>query len=185
MVFLVTIHSFSRYSNILFCIECSSTQFTGWMYRMGENSPYTKPHAIVIKFNHWGTFGYMSRRSLMQHTQADVPACSLWHASEHLRSYGEKGVLHSSAKLFFGCVVKRSQPSPDTTTQGIARCRIVKARWWPFLMVNHAQSGGLHNPYPTAFPHGNGMVLHFYQQQESSTTKTVHKVINKGLKAYV
>jgi len=26
------------------------------------------------------------------------------------------------------------------------------------------------NPYPTAFPYGNGMVLHFYQQQESSTT---------------
>ena len=43
----------------------------------------------------------------------------------------------------------------------------------------------LNNPYPTAFPYGNGMVLHFYQQQESSTTKTVHKVINKGLKAYV
>ena len=41
------------------------------------------------------------------------------------------------------------------------------------------------NPYSTAFPYGNGMVLHFYQQQESSTTKTVHKVINKGLKAYV
>ena len=41
------------------------------------------------------------------------------------------------------------------------------------------------NPYPTAFPYGNGMVLHFYQQQESSTTKTVHKLINKGLKAYV
>ena len=40
-------------------------------------------------------------------------------------------------------------------------------------------------PYPTAFPYGTGMVLHFYQQQESSTTKTVHKVINKGLKAYV
>ena len=31
----------------------------------------------------------------------------------------------------------------------------------------------------------NGMVLQFYQQQESSTTKTVHKVINKGLKTYV
>ena len=43
---------------------------------------------------------------------------------------------------------------------------------------------GSHIPYPTAFPYGNGMVLHFYQQQESSTTKTVHKVINKGLKAY-
>ena len=44
---------------------------------------------------------------------------------------------------------------------------------------------GMFNPYPTAFPYGNGMVLHFYQQQESSTTKTVHKVINKGLKTYV
>ena len=41
------------------------------------------------------------------------------------------------------------------------------------------------NPYPTAFPYGNGMVLHFYQQQESSTTKTVHRIINKGLKTYV
>ena len=41
------------------------------------------------------------------------------------------------------------------------------------------------NPYPTVFPYGNSMVLHFYQQQESSTTKTVHKVINKGLTAYV
>ena len=40
-------------------------------------------------------------------------------------------------------------------------------------------------PYPTAFPYGNGMVLHFYHQQKSSTTKTVHKVINKRLKAYV
>ena len=43
----------------------------------------------------------------------------------------------------------------------------------------------LYNPYPTAFPYGNGMVLHFYQQQENSTTKTVHKVINKRLNAYV
>ena len=41
------------------------------------------------------------------------------------------------------------------------------------------------NPYPMAFPYGNGMVLHFYQQQESSTTKTAHKVINKRLKTYV
>ena len=41
------------------------------------------------------------------------------------------------------------------------------------------------NPYPTACPYGNGMVLHFYQQQESSTTKTVHRVINKGHKTYV
>ena len=48
----------------------------------------------------------------------------------------------------------------------------------------HLQKNDI-NPYPTAFPYGNGMVLHFYQQQESSTTKTVHKVINKGLKTYV
>ena len=46
-------------------------------------------------------------------------------------------------------------------------------------------SAELINSYPTAFPYGNGMVLHFYQQQESSTTKTVHKVINRGLKTYV
>ena len=41
------------------------------------------------------------------------------------------------------------------------------------------------NPYPTTFPYGNGMVIHFYQQKESSTTKTVHKDINRGLKTYV
>ena len=54
------------------------------------------------------------------------------------------------------------------------------------LNINKVPKGPwLINPYPTAFLYGNGMVLHFYQQQESSTTKTVHRVINKGLKAYV
>ena len=52
-------------------------------------------------------------------------------------------------------------------------------------VCNNLGAFNAYNPYPTAFPYGNGMVLHFYQQQESSTTKTVHKVINKGLKAYV
>ena len=52
----------------------------------------------------------------------------------------------------------------------------------PFINFSHLL---IINPYPTAFPYGNGMVLHFYQQQESSTTKTVHKVINKGLQTYV
>ena len=68
---------------------------------------------------------------------------------------------------------------------------------WFYCIVNTLLIGIFHtvhvvmlyntvfNPYPTAFPYGNGMVLHFYQQQESSTTKTVHKVINKELKAYV
>ena len=60
-----------------------------------------------------------------------------------------------------------------------------------YLKINYVMLIQMHtysfhiNPYPTAFPYGNGMVLHFYQQQESSTNKTVHKVINKGLKAYV
>ena len=55
-----------------------------------------------------------------------------------------------------------------------------------FPQTNHpVKCCDSNNPYPTAFPYGNGMVLHFYQQQESSTTKTVHKVINKGLKTYV
>ena len=52
------------------------------------------------------------------------------------------------------------------------------------LLGKHRSRRG-NNPYPTAFPYGNGVVLHFYQQQESSTTKTVHKVINKRLKTYV
>ena len=51
--------------------------------------------------------------------------------------------------------------------------------------VHQVQSGTVFNPYPTEFPYGNGMVLHFYQQQESSMTKTVHRVIYKGLKTYV
>ena len=59
--------------------------------------------------------------------------------------------------------------------------------WFADIIVNISKVISLcwYNPYPTAFPYGNGMVLHFYQQQESSTTKSVHKVINKGLKTYV
>ena len=56
---------------------------------------------------------------------------------------------------------------------------------WLTALEGRDQSLPSINPYPTAFPYGNGMVLHFYQQQESSTTKTVHRIINKGLKAYV
>ena len=72
-----------------------------------------------------------------------------------------------------------SHQSTDTKTQ-----EDIKTEYVTFFYIH----GSVHrniNPYPTAFPYGNGMVLHFYQQQESSTTKTVHKVINKGLKTYV
>ena len=55
----------------------------------------------------------------------------------------------------------------------------------PLCRRSEYKMGTAINPYPTAFPYGNGMVLHFYQQQESSMTKIVHKVINRGLKAYV
>jgi len=54
---------------------------------------------------------------------------------------------------------------------------------WGWVCITNGNNNN--NPYPTGFPYGNGMVLHFYQQQESSTTKTVYKVINKRLKAYV
>ena len=56
---------------------------------------------------------------------------------------------------------------------------------WIGLIAGPEAKAGQNNPYPTAFPYGNGMVLYFYQQQENSTTKTVHRVINKGFKAYV
>ena len=83
------------------------------------------------------------------------------------------------------------------------RHRTVPSKWQKKFVPQHRSIAILHhsvtsekclyphqlfwqnNPYPTAFPYGNGMVLHFYQQQESSTTKTVHKVINSGLKTYV
>ena len=65
----------------------------------------------------------------------------------------------------------------QTTQRHVQKdCYLFSALFSPVISIN---------PYPTVFPYGNGMVLHFYQQQESSTTKTVHKVINKGLKAYV
>ena len=60
--------------------------------------------------------------------------------------------------------------------------------FWCFVTENFEKKNiyiYIFNLYPTAFPYGNGMFLHFYQQQESSTTKTVHKVINKRLKTYV
>ena len=53
---------------------------------------------------------------------------------------------------------------------------------YPALYFGLRLCSHLINPYPTAFPYGNGMVLHIHQQQESSTTKTVNKVINKRLK---
>ena len=89
----------------------------------------------------------------------------------------------------------RGERSRDICTHRVQRTLGVGSgdcKEWPWSVVDLTvgnqlpwQPHKLVNPYPTAFPYGNGMVLHFYQQQESSTTKTVHKVINKGLKTYV
>ena len=71
-------------------------------------------------------------------------------------------------------------------TSGIQTDLLSTAVFWNVDVENvRWQNLAIINPYPTAFPYGNGMVLHFYQQQESSMTKTVHRVINKGLKTYV
>ena len=81
-----------------------------------------------------------------------------------------------------GSCVEEKIPIPTAfrprTVQQVASCYTGRNKLGPHVIL-------VINPYPTAFPYGNGMVLHFYQQQENSTTKTVHKVINKGLKAYV
>ena len=97
-----------------------------------------------------------------------------------------------------GRCIKR--PRKETTEQSFINRKQTQANYFPwnscYLLGFHAKKLSFAkytfrcfslyiNPYPTAFPYGNGMVLHFYQQQESSTTKTVHKVINKRLKAYV
>ena len=90
-------------------------------------------------------------------------------------------VLHSSLKC---CKLQVDQDFHSTAlypTQKIMSQKI--SVFLKYRYMTHSVTS--FNPYPTAFPYGNGMVIHFYQQQESSTTKTVHKVINKGLKTYV
>ena len=77
------------------------------------------------------------------------------------------------------CMYKRLT-GPYIGTDGQKYSTLIKCNSAESLRTNLRK--GIFNPYPTAFPYGNGMVLHFYQQQESSTTKTVHKVINRGLK---
>ena len=88
--------------------------------------------------------------------------------------------------------MRNVQPDSKLTTQGTTLITVTEVTLPPKVLWNspsYCVKINLKymsiNPYPTAFPYGNGMVLHFYQQQESSTTKTVHKVINKGLKTYV
>ena len=91
--------------------------------------------------------------------------------------------INTSAKESLGLQkLKWHKPCFDKECLGFFRSKEqAKMKW----VQDPSQSNIDIIPYPTAFPYGNGMVLHFYRHQESSTTKTVHKVINKGLKAYV
>ena len=38
------------------------------------------------------------------------------------------------------------------------------------------------NPYPTAFPYGNGMVLHFYSNKRAARPKLYTKSLTRDLK---
>ena len=101
--------------------------------------------------------------------------------------YGKQNTISTSNVLFYRLI------SSCFTLYFIHSASSAYMEWWMSgfysynsrWYYNTVLPVHLFNPYPTAFPYGNGMVLHFYQQQESSTTKTVHKVINRGLKAYV
>ena len=99
--------------------------------------------------------------------QPTAPSHALYFISIHRKSGGERSGF-VGGHVVGGCTYK-SRRDYHTCAW------LMRSRMCAFLF----------NPYPTAFPYGNGMVLHFYQQQESSTTKTVHKVINEGLKTYV
>ena len=91
--------------------------------------------------------------------------CGQFRSAEWVNGFGFPKVLVNKLRTKINVnYIERAIPYPEVNTLPVIKCI---------------------NPYPTAFPYGNGMVLHFYQQQESSTTKTVHKVIYKGLKAYV
>ena len=99
----------------------------------------------------------------------------LRHVSECLFLLGHDSLFNST--------IKNTRTIYFTATHTLLHLSLAATRF--LLTIQLAQTRLRFNPYPTAFPYGNGMVLHFYQQQESSTTKTVHKVNNKRLKTYV
>ena len=92
---------------------------------------------------------------------------------------------HLICNVEIGQLVDGTKFGTRTTSDRLQGSQILHLIEVSFLLTYELQHGRNINPYPTEFPFGNGMVLHFYQQQESSTTKTVHKVINKRLKTYV
>ena len=99
------------------------------------------------------------------------PHKHLWRLFYYNVKYLSEHVEQGSGSKTAGCASRRAR----------RQCGFVRIYSHGSKYIDYTRF----NPYPTAFPYGNGMVLHFYQQQESSTTKTVHKVINKGLKTYV
>ena len=105
-----------------------------------------------------------------------------WRYSLLLRMHTSTSTksLHSCVEFFFNiCNFQLELYNPKNVSQGT-----YNEPGYVHILITTSSDISF-NPYPMAFPYRNGMVLHFYQQQESSTTKTVHKVINKGLKTYV
>ena len=129
----------------------------------------------------------MERDSFFQSLASRSPVSSPLSRFPSQSSHRERSPVY---RAFFICLLKTSVRGAhlQVTNEDPLKTPVPKVCFYLFL-------GDPNNPYPTAFPYGNGMILpfpygngmilHFYQQQESSTTKTVHKVINKRLKTYV
>ena len=118
--------------------------------------------------------------------------CGQLHAPAALSLHPKPGAHLAGALVRPSAVLdnleKRKISCPclaSNTGSSLSRIWVLITYCVPFIYLNVGTHCLWFNPYPTAFPYGNGMVLHFYQQQESSTTKTVDKFINKGLKTYV
>ena len=137
---------------------CSWNVVTIILSRYTLSRPRRKQSYIPIHF----------RRSLFPSLFIGKWVCKTVRTDGSIRTIGKVG----DGKAAFAFTMRDTHSSDPPEITSTSHCVTFCCRWSL-------------NPYPTAFPYGNGMVLHFYQQQESSTTKTVHKVINKGLKTYV
>ena len=125
-----------------------------------------------LQFSAWKRRNTRSSVAAHFHLDEDVKTCiQLWAMKPSHQSYEKQKMT----TYCMGCHIKLHNDWAIILSNGQFR----------YLAMCLAVLSCKLNPYPTAFPYENGMVLHFYQQQESSTTKTVHKVINKGLKTYV
>ena len=147
-------------------------------YWLQSNCPYTQQSAMSIRSCHsfptvhW-TISNKNRIYYNKSVRLKGRHLNLLHYTHHRPFFPMDSIMWRFPSV-------RLTASLLQLLEGIDSAYRVSDRWRQAPYIEKC-----FNPYPTAFPYGNGMVLHFYQQQESSTTKSVHKVINKGLKTYV